>query len=68
MLGANWAMDLPPNFETELLERLRGVTPEQVQSVAARYFGDDELTVATLLPQPIDPLRKPRPALSGARH
>ena len=68
MLGANWAMDLPPNFESELLERLRGVTPEQVQSVAARYFGDDELTVATLLPQPIDPLRKPRPALSGARH
>ena len=68
MLGANWAMDLPPNFETELLERLRSVTPEQVQSVAARYFGDDELTVATLLPQPLDPLRKPRPALSGARH
>jgi len=68
MLGANWATDLPLNFETDLLERLRSVTPQQVQSVAARYFGDDELTVATLLPQPLDPLRKPRPALSGARH
>jgi len=68
MLGANWAMDLPLNFEADLLERLRSVTPEQVQSVAARYFGDDELTVATLLPQPLDPLRKPRPGLPGARH
>jgi zinc protease len=68
MLGANWAMELPLNFETDVMERLRSVTPEQVQSVAARYFGDDELTVATLLPQPPDPLRKPRPALPGARH
>jgi zinc protease len=50
------------------MERLRSVTPAQVQSVAARYFGDDELTVATLLPQPPDPLRKSRPALPGARH
>ena len=68
MLGANWVLDLPLNFEADLLERLRSVTPAQVQSVAARYFGDDELTVATLLPQPPDPLRKPRPALPGARH
>jgi zinc protease len=41
---------------------------EQVQAVAARYFGDDQLTVATLLPQPPDPKRKPRPAISGGRH
>jgi len=68
ILGANRAMELPLNFETEVMERLRSVTPQQVQSVAARYFGDDELTVATLLPQPLDPLRKSRPALSGARH
>jgi len=68
MLGAYWAMDFPLSFGDELMERLRSVTPEQVQSVAARYFGDDELTVATLLPQPPDPLRKSRPALPGARH
>ncbi len=68
MLGANWAMGLPLNFEIDVMERLRSVTPEQVQSVAARYFGDDELTVATLLPQALDSMRKPRSPLPGARH
>jgi len=68
MLGSNWAVGLPLNFDTEMLERLRQVTPSQVQAVAAKYFGDDELTVATLLPQPPDPARKPRRALPGARH
>jgi len=45
------------------------VTPEQVQQVAARYFGDDQLTVATLLPQPLDtkPAR-PAPATGATRH
>lgn len=68
MLGVNWAVGLPLNFNAELLERLRQVTPAQVQAVAAKYFGDDELTVASLVPQPLDPLRKPRQALPGARH
>jgi len=44
------------------------VTPAQVQDVAARYFGDDSLTVATLLPQPLDKTRKPRAAPAGMRH
>ncbi|MFA7664999.1 MAG: pitrilysin family protein [Burkholderiaceae bacterium] len=48
-----------------ILERIRQVTAADVQSVAQRYFGEDELTVATLLPQPIDPQApaSPRPAL-----
>ena len=33
---------------------LVGTTPEQVQSVAERYFGDDQLTVGTLVPPPLD--------------
>jgi len=37
-------------------------TPAQVQAVAAKYFGDDQLTVATLLPQPLDAPRA-RPQL-----
>lgn len=37
-----------------MLVRIQSVTSEQVQAVAARYFGDDELTVATLVPQPLD--------------
>jgi len=48
--------------------RLRDVTADQVQAVAKTYFGDDQLTVATLLPQPPDPNRKPRKAIGGGRH
>lgn len=36
------------------LEKVKAVTPAQVKAVAGKYFGDDSLTVATLLPQPID--------------
>jgi zinc protease len=35
-----------------LIEKLRAVTPQQVQSVAQKYFGDDALTVGTLVPLP----------------
>ena len=36
-----------------MLERLKSVTPAQVQAVAGKYFGDDQLTVATLAPLPL---------------
>jgi zinc protease len=51
-----------------IIERLKTVTAEQVKAVAAKYFGDDGLTVAVLDPQPMPdkPLR-PRPA-GGGRH
>ncbi|MGE4329707.1 M16 family metallopeptidase [Diaphorobacter sp.] len=52
-LGSNWVQGLPLDADEQLLRLLRAVTPQQVQSVAARYFGDDQLTVATLLPQPV---------------
>jgi zinc protease len=67
-LGAAWVMGLPIDANDRLLERLRGVTAEQVKSVAARYFGDDQLSVGILRPLPPDPNRKPRAAASGARH
>ena len=67
-LGTNWTTGLPTDFDEQLLERLRTVTPAQVQAVAGRYFGNDDLTVATLIPQPLDPLRRPRAALPGVRH
>lgn len=53
-LGSNWILGFPPQATDRLLERLREVTPEQVQSVAARYFGDDQLTVGILRAQPLD--------------
>ncbi|WP_294767743.1 pitrilysin family protein [uncultured Rhodoferax sp.] len=67
-LGVNWITGYPLGSDQRLLQRLRGVTAAQVQAVAARYFGDDALTVATLLPQPVDTTRKPRQALPGSRH
>ena len=67
-LGANWAIGFPVDTDEKLIARLRAITAAQVQDVAARYFGDDSLTVATLLPQPVDPNRKPRVAIPGLRH
>jgi zinc protease len=61
-LGSYWIEDLPLDAGERLIQRLRGVTAEQVKAVAAKYFGDDQLTVGILRPQPIDPNRKPRPA------
>jgi zinc protease len=67
-LGNNWAVGLPVGTDDLVIERLRKVTAEQVKDVAARYFGDDALTVGTLLPQAPDPNRKPRKPPAGARH
>ena len=36
-----------------IVERLKSVTPQQVQAVAQKYFSDDKLTVATLEPLPL---------------
>jgi zinc protease len=51
-------------FPWKILEdypnKLRAVTPEQVQAVAKKYLLKDNLTVATLDPQPIDPNAKPQ--------
>ena len=67
-LGGYWAQGLPLDAGERLIERLRGVTAEQVKAVAAKYFGDDQLTVAVLLPQPLDKSRPPRTPPAGARH
>ncbi len=70
-LGSLWVQGLPLDAEDRLIERLRLVTAPQVQAVATRYFGDDQLTVATLLPQApaADAApRSPRAASAGLRH
>ena len=65
-LGSNWVQGLPLDANDRLIARLRGISAAQVQAVAAKYFGDDQLTVATLLPQPLDPNRqKPRAIPQG---
>ena len=70
-LGGNWVQGLPLDASARLIARLRTVTGAEVQAVAAKYFSDDQMTLSTLLPQPMDPNPKPRPASSapgGQRH
>jgi zinc protease len=49
-----------------IIEKLRAVTAQQVQAVAKKYFGDDELTVATLVPLPLSEKKAEPPP--GMRH
>lgn len=49
-----------------LIERLSQVSAQQVQAVAQKYFGDDALTIATLVPLPL--AQKPAAPPAGARH
>ena len=67
-LGSNWVEGFGLDADERLIQRLRAVTAAQVQAVAAKYFGDDQLTVGMLRPQPIDRNRKPRTPPPGFRH
>jgi len=49
------------------LKKLREVTPEQVREVARKYFREDDLTIATLDPQPAKG-RRPAAPPAGLRH
>ncbi|OUM01820.1 M16 family metallopeptidase [Variovorax sp. JS1663] len=59
-LGSNWIQGLPLDASPRMIARLQKVTAAEVQAVAAKYFGDDQLTVATLRPLPPDPQRRAR--------
>lgn len=67
-LGSNWALSMGVDSQVHLMAQLEKVSAEQVQSVAQRWFGDERLTVAVLVPDPTQrsPERPPgpRPVLS----
>lgn len=67
-LGSNWVQGLPLDASEHLIALLREVSARQVQDVAARYFGDDQLTVAILRPQAQNGPREPRKPATGTRH
>lgn len=52
----------------KLLEKIKSVTPEEVQAVAKKYFTDDALTVAVLDPQPVDEAVPKKPAAAVRHH
>ena len=59
-LGANWVQGLPLDASARIVAQLQKITAAQVQAVAAKYFGDDQLTVATLRPLPPEKNARPR--------
>lgn len=67
-LGTAWVLGLPLDADQRLMARLGEVTADQVKSVAARYFGDERLSVGILRPLPPDPNRKPRQPAVPLRH
>ncbi len=58
-LGSYWVYGMAIDTGDRLMARLRTVTPAQVQSVAQRYFSDEQLTAAVLVP---DPSKRPAAA------
>ncbi|WP_371133136.1 M16 family metallopeptidase [Hydrogenophaga sp.] len=68
-LGSYWVQGMDIDSGERLMSRLRQVTAAQVQAVAKRYFSDEQLTTAVLVPDPsrreaAEPRTTPRPALS----
>lgn len=61
-VGLDW------KYARDYLDRVRKVTPEQIQQVAKKYLIDDHLTIAVLEPQPIVQQTKPSPVTPGLRH
>nr|WP_151448169.1 pitrilysin family protein [Lacisediminimonas profundi] len=65
-IGTMEMSGIPHRMIDRLIERLGQVSAQQVQAVAQKYFGDDALTIATLVPLPL--AQKPAAPPAGARH
>lgn len=66
-MGSMEAAGLSYRTPDVMLEKLKQVTAAQVQEVARKYFGDDQLTIAYLDPQPLEGKRPGAPP-PGVRH
>ncbi len=51
-----------------IIEKLAAVTPEEVQAVAQKYFSEDQLTVASLVPLPLAAQAQKPAVVPGMRH
>ena len=50
-MGSNWLQGFPIQADRLIVQHLRAITAQDVQSVAQRYFGDEQMTQAVLVPQ-----------------
>lgn len=69
-IGQLETIGLPWQLSESYLDKMRQVTTEQVRDVARKYLVEDNLTLAELVPQPMDTKRKAfatRPS-AGGRH
>lgn len=49
-LGSNWLMTRNLNFSSDYLDQIQRVTPQDIQRVLGKYFGDQNLTIISLNP------------------
>ncbi len=66
IIGSLEIAGYPHSAMDRMIDKLREVTPAQVQEVAKKYLVDDSLTIAVLDPQPLDgakPRRRPECAM-----
>ncbi|OZA14835.1 MAG: peptidase M16 [Hydrogenophilales bacterium 17-62-8] len=66
-LGEYVTAGLPPEALARRADKLRAVTAQEVQAAARQWLNDDQLSVAELDPQTLNP-QAHRAAVSGARH
>lgn len=60
-IGQNAMVGLKVGDIERIIEQIKTVTPQEVQLAAQKYFNQDQLTVGTLYPLPIDPNKKSAP-------
>ena len=60
--------DLSLSMIDELVKRIDAVTAEQVMTAARKYLTEENVTVVTLDPLPLDKARKPRAPGAGTGH
>lgn len=65
-IGQMESVGISHKLDKRMIEKLQAVSAEQVQAVARKYFGDDQLTVAELDPQPLP--QAPRQRAAAPRH
>ena len=64
-LGTLESVGIPWTLVDEYVGHIETVTPEQIRTVAKKYFIDDVLTVADLDPLPVDKARRRGPPPGG---